>query len=820
MSQSRSKKLWLGLIVILLSMFFAGRYVYYFGLENNLETISNEFKRQVKLNSIIVKDRLQERKFQLAQNYLLNLGEHSPDILEINLTAANGFKLVEFNRAQSSEHELIETVEIPYSYSGLAKLTLRRSIDDIYLKQRQLYYLYLAGYFLVAIILFLLVFIYIRTHKQRQELQYENEARIKAAKELQKSEEHLSITLNSIGDGVIATDASGNITRMNPVAEQLTGWSFAEAQGKPVKIVFQIIDATTRETIANPVDIVISTGEVVHLSNHTTLIARDGTEYQIADSAAPIRNGDDQVLGMVLIFNDVTEAYQLRQQVAESKRDLQAVMDNSPAIIHIKDTAGRFIFVNRQFEKVFQIQLKDIIGKNLHDIFPQQIADEMMQNDEDVLQIGRSLESEEVITTHDGSLHTYSSVKFPLFNDEGKVYAVCGISSDITHHKKQEEQLRQTQKMDALGKLTGGVAHDFNNILGIILGYAELMECELKGQSELADYAHNIYAAGDRGRKITHKLLAFSRQKSLDIEKLDLNMLLHDEQQILEKALTVRIKLVLELADDLWSVKLDRGEIEDAILNLAINAMHAMDHEGALTIRTVNEHLNKEDARRLAINPGDYVMLSISDTGHGMDNATKEKIFEPFFSTKGEAGTGLGLSQVYGFIERSGGTINVYSELDHGSRFVLYIPRADSHDSDSDSELDNVNNNENPMDSKGKETILIVDDEPALIEITSKILSLHGYKVLGAESAKQAQVLLKHEEVDLMLSDVIMPEMDGYQLATIVQEKYPSIKIQMVSGFSDDRSKDITDSKLHENLLNKPLNSQALLQRIRDLLDQ
>lgn len=817
MSQNRPQKLWLGLVVILLLMLVAGRYVYNFGLENNLETISNEFKRQVKLNSVIVKDRLQERKFQLAQNYLLNLGESSPEILEISLTAANGFKLATFNRAQPVDHQLIEIVEIPYSYNGLAKFSVRRTIDDIYLKQKQLFYLYLAGYFLVATILSLLVFIYIRTHKQRQELHHENQGRIKTAIALQKSEEHLSITLNSIGDGVITTDANGNITRMNPVAEKLTGWSLAEAQGQQVKNIFPIINATTRETIANPVEKVISTGEVVYLSNHTTLIAKDGTEYQIADSAAPIRNADDQILGMVLIFNDVTEAYQLRQRAAESRRDLQAVMDNSPAIINIKDTASRFIFVNRQFEKIFHIQQKDIIGKSLHDIFPEKIADEMKKNDEDVLHTEHALESEEV-ATHDDGLHTYSSVKFPLFNDEGKVYAVCGISTDITHHKKQEEKLRQSQKMDALGKLTGGVAHDFNNILGIILGYAELIESGLDGQSDLADYAQKIYAAGERGSKITHKLLAFSRKKSLDIERLDLNQLLQDEQHILEKVLTVRIKLVLELAGELWSVRLDKGDIEDAVLNMAINAMHAMEKGGALTIVTANEHLNEEDACHLGVSSGDYVLLSISDTGCGMDNATKEKIFEPFFSTKGESGTGLGLSQVYGFIERSGGAIKVYSAFGHGTQFALYIPRAYGHASDD--EPGNVNNNENLMGSNGKETILVVDDEQALIEITSKILSLHGYNVLTAESGKQALALLEHEAINLMLSDVIMPEMDGYQLATIVQEKYPSVKIQMASGFSGERSVDMADNKLHDNLLNKPLNSQILLQRIRELLDK
>jgi len=817
MHQSKPQKLWLGLAVILILLFVTGRHIYDLSFQHNIETTSSAFEHHLKLNSVIIRDRLQERKFQLAQNYLLNLGENTPEILEISLTAKNGFELATFKRNQSAEHELVKTIEIPYSYNGLAKFTLRRTIDDIYSNQRNLLYLYLTGYFLVAIILSLLVYINIRTHKQKQELHYKNEQRKQALIALQKSEEHLSITLNSIGDGVIATDANGNVTRMNPIAEKLTGWSIAEAKGKTVKTIFPIINTSTRKTITNPVEKVISTGEVIYLSNHTTLVAKDGTEYQIADSAAPIRNGDDTILGMVLIFNDVTEAYQLRQHAEEIRRDLQAVMDNSPAVIYIKDIDSNFMFINRQFEKLFHIQQKDVIGKSTYDIFPEEIANEMKHNDEKVLNAGHALESEEV-APHDDGPHIYSSIKFPLFNDDGNIYAVCGISTDITDQIKQEEQLRHSQKMDALGKLTGGVAHDFNNILGVILGYAELLEDSLDKQPELAKYAHNIIAAGNRGSKITHKLLAFSRQKTLSIGRLDLNKLLRDEQHMLEKLLTVRIKLVLQLADNLWRIKIDKGEMEDAILNMAINAMHAIEKEGSLTIRTTNEHLNKEDALRLAIQSGDYVLLSISDTGCGMDNKTKEKIFEPFFSTKGENGTGLGLSQVYGFIERCGGKINVVSDPGHGTQLVLYIPRAHNHDGNDESY--NTNNNDKITNLNGNETILVVDDEPALVEITSEILSQHGYNVLGAESGKQALALLEDEAVDLMLSDVIMPEMDGYQLSTIVQEKYPAVKIQMASGFSDNRSKDMADNKLHEGMLNKPLNSKNLLQRIRKLLDK
>lgn len=254
-----------------------------------------------------------------------------------------------------------------------------------------------------------------------------------------RERELVHTTLVSIGDAVITTDRAGLITTMNPVAENLTGWSNAEAQGQSVKSIFPIIDASTREPIETPVEKVINTGEVVYLSNHTTLIARDGTEYQIADSAAPIRDKDNNILGMVLVFNDVTEQYHLRMVAAKSKRDMQAIMDHSPAVIFVKDSDGRYTFINQQFKTLFLLQDKDIIGKTSNDIFSKDIADEMQRNDKIVLETGRILESE-VVTPLDDGLHTYFSIKFPLFNEEGKIYAVCGISTDITERKQVEKE--------------------------------------------------------------------------------------------------------------------------------------------------------------------------------------------------------------------------------------------------------------------------------------------------------------------------------------------------------------------------------------------
>jgi len=813
MLPNNTNKAWIGLTVVLLLLFFTGWFIYNTDLQHEVENASKETKNELRLMSNLIKERLQKRNYQLANSFVLNWGKNKPEIAEITLTAKNGFKLAHYKRTQISTHELVETTDIPYSYDSLATLKLNRSIDHVYLSQKYFMYQFLIGYMLIAAILYFLVHTNLRTQKQKQELIYENKRRKQTEKSLKEREQNLKVTLNSIADAVIATNVEGNITRMNAVAEQLTGWSFKEAQGQPLKSIFTIINASTRKPVTHPVDKVLTNGEIVSLSNHTTLISKDGTEYQIADSAAPIRD-DEHILGMVLVFNDVTEQYQLRQAASKSERDLQAIMDHSPAIISVKDTYGCFTFVNQQFEKLFNKKRKDIIGKTLYDIYSKDLADEMQGNDKAVLEAGHALESEEVRSLDDG-LHTYVSIKFPIFDDTDNIYGVCSISTDITERRRQEEQLRRSQKMDALGKLTGGIAHDYNNLLGIIQGYAEQLNGHLSHEPKLAKYAMDIHHAAERGAKLTKKLLAFSQQKAPDATILDINNLLHEQHLMLEKTLTARIKLVLDLAEDLWPVELDSGDLEDAIVNMSINAQHAMKSGGQLTIRTINEQIREMDAKLLHMQTGDYVKLSITDTGCGMDEATKERIFDPFYTTKGDRGTGLGLSQVYGFVERSGGAIKAYSDPGHGSCFILYFPR--NHKTVTKMKTPTI---DTVHSLQGNETLLVVDDERAMVELAHDILVTQGYRVLTADDGEQALAVLEKETVELIISDVIMPNVDGYQLAAIVKQRYPDIKLQIVSGFADDRHNNIADDELYKNMLYKPYASKTLLVRVRSLLDE
>ncbi len=636
--------------------------------------------------------------------------------------------------------------------------------------------------------------------------------RIKFESQLKESEKNLAITLNSIGDAVIATDSNGNITRMNPVAEQLTGWNFSEARQQPLKNIFSIIDANSREPIENPIEKVLGQGEVIYLSNHTTLISKNGSEFQIADSAAPIID-NGTILGMVLVFNDVTKQYQLRELASKNKRDLDAIMNHSPAVIFVKSIKGDYLFVNRQFETLFNLTQQQIIGKKDSDIFDKEAATRYQANDQIVLAAGHSMEFEETILQDEGP-HVYTSINFPLLNENNEVYAICGIATDITLRKHQEAQLRQVQKMDALGKLTSGIAHDYNNILAIILGYAEQIEMNKNNAEIVKKYSKQVAHTAKRGAKLANKLMAFSRHKQTVSKTVNINQLIQEQQHMLYKTLTVRIKLLLNLSEDLWPVEVDASDLEDAIINICINALHAMPQGGSLVISTSNESFTRESAENAGLIPGRYVALSISDTGCGMTEDIKSKIFDPFFSTKGELGNGLGLSQVHGFVERSGGLIKVFSKLNYGSSFTLYFPKSDTAVGDHNKLAPH-----NKQVLTGNETLLIVDDEPDMLVLAQEIFSSQGYHVLTASDGIQALAILENKKVKLIISDVIMPNMDGYQLATKVRQLYPETIIQMTSGFSDERHNNSKSQKLHQELIRKPYDRKKLLTKVRELLD-
>jgi PAS domain S-box-containing protein len=398
---------------------------------------------------------------------------------------------------------------------------------------------------------------------------------------------------------------------------------------------------------------------------------------------------------------------------------------------------------------------------------------------------------------------------------DGKWVRTWGISRDVTERVHLEAQLRNAQQMEAIGRLAGGVAHDFNNILSIIMGYGELLL-----RTALDDRARNgveqIRRAADRAASLTQQLLAFSRKQVLQPKVLDLNEAVSAVQTMLSRIIGEDIELVASLHPSLMPVKADPGQVEQVLMNLAINARDAMPQGGRITMQTANVQISPDQGRDLDLPAGYYVMLVVSDTGHGMDAATLPHIFEPFFTTKPMGkGTGLGLSMVYGIVKQSGGSVQVQSEPGHGTSFRVYLPGeqgarlvVDRHAADA-------------AVARGSETVLIAEDEPDLRELTRMFLQEHGYKVIDAASAEQALKIADalSEPIHLLLTDVIMPGMSGRQLAERIQDRRPQTKIIYMTGYTDDM---IVQHKVLEpgvNMLQKPFTRLDLVQKVRSTLD-
>ncbi len=532
-------------------------------------------------------------------------------------------------------------------------------------------------------------------------------------------------------------------------------------------------------------------------------------------------SGNDELAILARSFNKMADIVGAKNKELESQEEnislLLNFMDNGVVSI---DEKGIIHSVNQSFCEIFEYSENELLGKNINILMPEPLRSEHDTYIENYINTGKEKiigKGRDVIALRNNNqafdLHLQIS-EMPEKKDRKRMFV--GTCMDITQYKQQELLLRHSQKMDAMGKLTGGVAHDYNNMLGVILGYAELIREEITDENSLvAKYVDEIFHAGTRGAKLTKKLLSFSKQKALETVIVDLNKVLSENKHMLEKTLTVRVDIQYDLEDPLWVTCIDVNDFEDALLNICINAMHAMDGQGKIDIKTRNKHLYETDNSRIRINApiGDYVWFSVCDTGSGISDDIISKIFDPFFTTKEEKGNGLGLSQVYGFVNRSEGYIDVHTETGNGTCFELYFPRCLGDD------VSNMNRSTSDLLGKGTEDILVVDDEISLAMLLQTILKSNGYNVVVCGSAKEALEILDKEKFDLLISDVLMPEMDGYQLANISSEKYPDMKIQLVSGYSGDFHTCDVNKGFHATILHKPFDKQDLLHRVRLLLD-
>ncbi|HEX9886025.1 MAG TPA: ATP-binding protein, partial [Longimicrobiales bacterium] len=392
------------------------------------------------------------------------------------------------------------------------------------------------------------------------------------------------------------------------------------------------------------------------------------------------------------------------------------------------------------------------------------------------------------------------------------------VAKERAELKRLESQLRQAQKMEAIGQLAGGIAHDFNNLLTVISGYVDLALSRLPEGDLLARQLREVRDAGHRAASLTRQLLAFSRKQVISPRVLDLNFVVADTDKLLQRVIGENIALETALAQDLGCVRADPGQIEQVLMNLAVNARDAMPDGGKLTIETANVELDEGEAkRRFLPRSGPHVLLTVSDTGIGMDEGTQAHVFEPFFTTKGEGkGTGLGLATVYGVVKQSGGSVFVYSEPGHGSTFKIYLPRVDE-------PAEAPRGREKaPVVRGGSETILVVEDSEQVRGLACSVLRGHGYGVLEARLPEEALRILGTggQKIGLMVTDVVMPEMSGRTLATKACKLCPDLRVLYMSGYTDNAivHHGLLEPGIH--FLQKPFSTDALARRVREILDE
>jgi len=559
-----------------------------------------------------------------------------------------------------------------------------------------------------------------------------------------------------------------------------------------------------------------------------------GTEYELrrldgstfpAIIISSVIYHDDKPVGLRGAIIDITERKQGEEELRRTNVFLDSIVENIPDMIFLKDAKElRFVRFNLAGEDLLGYFRQDLLGKNDHDFFSKEQADFFREKDQEVLSRKEIMDiPEELLQTRNKGERILHTKKVPILDEKGEPEYLLGISEDITERKQAEAereklqaQLLQAQKMESIGRLAGGVAHDFNNKLTVILGYAQMAMKDLERADPLYGNLQQVMDAGRQSVDIVRQLLAFARKQIIAPEVLDLNETMEGMLKMLRRLIGEDIALAWEPATDLWPVRMDSSQIDQILANLYVNARDAIQGAGKVTMETRNTVLNEAYcAEHVGAVPGEYVMLAVSDNGCGMDKETLKNIFEPFFTTKEVGkGTGLGLATVYGIVNQNNGFIDVASEPGKGTAFKIYLPR---HGGDV-VEKGKVVEAEIPR-GRG-ETILIVEDDAPVLGLTRRTLEALGYEALTSSNPKEALTIArKHpEQIHLLITDVILPDMSGKELATEISKIRPGIPILYMSGYTADviAPHGILDEGIH--FIGKPFTPDSLGRKVREAM--
>ena len=557
-----------------------------------------------------------------------------------------------------------------------------------------------------------------------------------------------------------------------------------------------------------------------HTIKDMELVVRQGGQDRwISASAAPLRDEDGNIIAGIVVFPETTS----RKQAELEREKLEAAIEQSSDTVIITDAEGAIQYVNPAFERITGYSLDEVVGKNPRILKSGKQNESFYRELWAAISSGRAWQGQMENKRKDGSLFIEESRIFPVRDHSGALCNYVAIKTDISDRLKMheerghlEEQMRQAQKMESIGRLAGGVAHDFNNMLSIIAGYAEIAADKLEPGDPLRSDLDQILEAAMRSRDLTRQLLAFARRQTIAPQVVDLKELLGKSQSMLSRLIGEDIDLQLNTQPDLWPVKLDPSQIDQIVANLAVNARDAIKGVGTVIIETSNQVLNEDFCEsHVEFSPGQYVLLTFSDTGAGMDRDTLKQIFEPFFTTKAAGkGTGLGLSTVYGIVRQAGGMITAYSEPGVGTTFKIYLPRCDETPG-------KIKSESNPKKLTGNETILVVEDEQLILDLCRQVLKRSGYNVIAAGQPGEALLLAeKHPgDIHLLITDVVMPSMNGKELKERIEGIKPGIKALYMSGYTANIIAHRGVLTEGVEFLQKPFATKELVTKVRHLLD-
>ena len=620
----------------------------------------------------------------------------------------------------------------------------------------------------------------------------------------------LAAIVESSDDAIVAITLNGIITDWNPGAERMLGYKQSEMIGQPIS---RIIPPDRLGEPSLSLQRLIGGDQVVR--HETVRLSKDGRQIHVSITISPLRDMQGKVIGDSAIIRDISERKMMEDALRRSEAGFRSLVHNAPYGILRTKPDGRIVQANPAMVRMlgYASELETLSLNMARDVYrrPEERAAATAWSTKQDSVHGVELEWRR----KDGSMFAVRCDTHVVMDADGYLEFLETFVEDVTERREMELQLRQGQKMEAVGRLAGGIAHDFNNLLGVISGYAELVSEQIDPGSELHNSVQQIRKAAERASSLTRQLLAFSRQQVLETKVLNLNIIVEDMVKMLPRLLGEDVELQASLDQALGAVKADQGQIEQVLMNLAVNARDAMPGGGKLEISTRHVSFDSELAQKHpSMTPGEYVLLSVIDTGTGMDKQTQTHIFEPFFTTKERGrGTGLGLAMVYGFVKQIGGYVWVESEPGVGSTFAIYLPAA-SEEVSQNSPCAVIT-----ASGRGAGTVLLVEDEESLRTLTRSILEQGGYSVLEACNGTEAVEIARENSgpIHLLLTDMVMPGMNGRAVAEKVGQLYPGIRVAYMSGYTGFNTRE--NASLNAVVIAKPFTRNILLQKLSEALE-